>query len=469
MRSTMTLYRAGSPIRVPPSFTNSAVTPSLAPSVLTRAINAGGKLYSLPQRRPTFFMFVLLGGARLSDASACFGNKVPDHRLQVTRLLVHAQLPVRAGAFVHDRVDIFDRAAAAQVVDDVVHQFQQFGNQLVHGHFGFLAEVDQFSIDAVSRRAPLIFFDQCAPVQPPAQIALVEAVQLHNDRLCERGDGHGLFDPRRDIKHAEFQCAEHRVRAHVPPNLFSVVDAIQLHEKIHEIFVRTPRFELLRHTGPREPAKHRRAEGLQSGISAHPEGRTGRKRQEVRQEIAHAVHHVDGRLFVRHGHVNVHAEDEQRPRQLTHLFDDVLIALAGRDDLVDPARKWVCTRRGHLKSGAFGGGDELAARAVHFDAQLAYVFADARAGFDDGLVQLVLHLLRDVRGSRGDELADVRTQFARRGINNLELFFDSDGKTVSHGVALRVSWSCWGLRASYHTPGRLKNVPLRLVAGLSSI
>jgi len=129
----------------------------------------------------------------------------------------------------------------------------------------------------------------------------------------------------------------------------------------------------------------------------------------------------------------------------------------------------ISSDRGLRESGAFGGSDELAARAVHFDAQLAYVFADARAGFDDGLVQLVLHLFRDVRGSRGDELADVRTQFARRGINNLEFFFDADGKAVSHGVALRVSWSCRGLRASYHTPGRLKKVPLRLVAALYSI
>src|SRR2546427_2414566 len=62
MRSTMTLYRAGSPMRVPPSFTISAVTPSLAPSFLTRSIKAGGKLYSRPQRRPTVFMFVLLSG-----------------------------------------------------------------------------------------------------------------------------------------------------------------------------------------------------------------------------------------------------------------------------------------------------------------------------------------------------------------------------------------------------------------------
>ncbi len=142
--------------------------------------------------------------------------------------------------------------------------------------------------------------------------------------------------------------------------------------------------------------------------------------------------------------MHVHPEDEQRARQLAHLLDNMLIAFAGRDDLVDPAGKGVRARSCHLKSGAFGGGDEFAARAVHLNAQLADVVADARAGLYDRLVQLVLHLLGNVRGSRGDQLADVRTQFAGRRINDLEFFFDADGEAVSHGMALRVSWSGLG-------------------------
>src|SRR6266700_5512181 len=111
MRSTMTLYSAGSPMRVPPSFTNSAATPSFLPSSFTRTINAGGKLYSRPQRRPTFFMFVLLSGAsgaaslanasvhcvrrrspRLGHSGAGFGDQVaPDGRL-FSYLLEDSQL-----------------------------------------------------------------------------------------------------------------------------------------------------------------------------------------------------------------------------------------------------------------------------------------------------------------------------------------------------------------------------------------
>src|SRR5437867_3854007 len=119
----------------------------------------------------------------------------------------------------------------------------------------------------------------------------------------------------------------------------------------------------------------------------------------------------------------------------------------------------------HLEPGAFGGGDEFPARAVHFNAKLAHVFADARAGLNDGLMQLVFYLLRDVRRSRRDELANVRTQFARRGINDLELFLDADSEAVSMDLALWICWSCRGLRSSYHTATRRKIHQCRVRAG----
>src|SRR3989442_742834 len=471
MRSTMTLYSAGSPMRVPPSFTNSAATPSFLPSSFTRTINAGGKLYSRPQRRPTFFIFVLLSGAsgaaslpsasvhgvrrrspRLGHSGAGFGDQVAHDGLQVAGFMEDAQLAVRARAFVHDRVDILNGAPAAQVVHDVVHEFEQFGNELAHGHFGFLAKVDEFSIDAVTRRAPLVFFDECAPVKAPTDVALVQAVELHNDRLGERGDRHRLFHFGGDIEHAEFEGAEGGVRAHVPPNLFAVVDAVQLDEKIYKIFVGAPGFELFGHTGARKAAEDRRAKRLEPGISAHPERRAGGERQEMREEVAHAVHHVDGSLLVGHGDVDVHAEDEQGSRELPHLFDDVLITLAGRNNLVNPARKRGGARGGDLEPGAFGSAAKLAARAMHFDAQLAHVIADARAGFDDVLVQLVLDLLSNVRRSGGEELADVRTQLARCGIDDLKFLFDTNGEAVSHEVALRIAVFSADFENQYHTP-----------------
>src|SRR6516225_3200664 len=134
MRSTITLYFPGSLMRVPPSFTNSAATPSFLPSSLTRTINAGGKLYSRPQRRPTFFICVLLSAtcgtaslaiasihgvrgrsARLGHAGAGFSNQVTHHGFQITRLLKDAQLAVRTRTLFQDGMHIFDGAAAPEI------------------------------------------------------------------------------------------------------------------------------------------------------------------------------------------------------------------------------------------------------------------------------------------------------------------------------------------------------------------
>ena len=119
------------------------------------------------------------------------------------------------------------------------------------------------------------------------------------------------------------------MRPHVPPDFFWIVDAVELYQQIHKIFVLAPRLEQLGHARARESPEHRRPEGFQSGVPPHPEWRTCRKRKEVRQKVAHHVHHVDRRLLVRHRHVDVHPENQQRPRQLLQLFHDIFVALAG--------------------------------------------------------------------------------------------------------------------------------------------
>ena len=89
-------------------------------------------------------------------------------------------------------------------------------------------------------------------------------------------------------------------------------------------------------------------------------------------------------------------------------------------------------RRRHVQPGAIRRGHQFPARAVHLVQQLLHVFADIRARLHDGLVHLQLHLVGNARRSRGHQVHHVRTQFARHRVNNLKLFFDADGKTVSH-------------------------------------
>jgi hypothetical protein len=94
---------------------------------------------------------------------------------------------------------------------------------------------------------------------------------------------------------------------------------------------------------------------------------------------------------------------------------------------------------GNLQSNALSGGHKFAARTMHFDAQLADVFADFGTGLDDRLVHLVFDLFDDVRRSGRNKLHDVRAQRAGSGVNDLKLFFNTDGEAVSHGVALRMA------------------------------
>src|SRR5712664_1888056 len=382
---------------------------------------------------------------------------------QVAGLLVDAKLALGAGALVENGVHVLDGAAAAEVVDHVVDEGEQLDGKVAHGHFGLLAEIDELAFDAVASGAPLVFFDEGAAVNAEAHVAGVEAMQLDDEGLGERGDGHSFFDFGGDIAHAELERAERRMRAHVPPDFFAAVDAVELDEEAEKIFVGAPGFELLGNAGARETAKDGGAEGFQAGVAAHPEGRAGGESEQVREEVADHVHHVDRGLLVGHGDVYVHAEDQEGARKLLEFLDDVLVALAGGDNLIDPTGEGVRAGGGDLQAGALGSGDQLTARAVHFDAQLADVFANFRAGLDDGLVHLVLDLLDDVRRSGGDELHYVGAELTGGGVNDLKFFFYADGKAVSHGVALRVL-GLWGLLSAYHTPSVVKIALLRCIS-----
>src|SRR5258708_37290635 len=114
----------------------------------------------------------------------------------------------------------------------------------------------------------------------------------------------------------------------------------------------------------------------------------------------------------------------------------MLVALAGGDNLIDPTGEGVRAGGGDLQAGALGSGDQLTAGTMHFDAQLADVFANFRAGFDDGLVHLVLDLLHDVRRSGGEKLSDIKAELTGGRVDDLKFFCYADSKAMSHGVAL---------------------------------
>jgi hypothetical protein len=45
----------------------------------------------------------------------------------------------------------------------------------------------------------------------------------------------------------------------------------------------------------------------------------------------------------------------------------------------------------------------------------------------------------------------MRAELTGGGVNDLKFFFDTDGKAVSHGMALRLAWASLGTSKPYHT------------------
>jgi len=87
---------------------------------------------------------------------------------------------------------------------------------------------------------------------------------------------------------------------------------------------------------------------------------------------------------------------------------------------------------GDAQPDALGGVGEIAAGADDLAGQLLDRSADLGADLDDRLVHLALDVIAEGRRARREQLGDVRSQFPRRGIDDLKFFLDADGERVIH-------------------------------------
>src|SRR5262249_44620467 len=152
----------------------------------------------------------------------------PDNGFQITGLAKHGQLLIGARALTQHRVDVPHGLAALQLIDHIVHELQKLDGQLAHRNFRALAKVDQLAVNSPTSGTPLVFLDECSPIEPESQVARIELMQLHDDGLRKPAKHHRRLWPSRDITNAEFQRSEGRVRTHVPPDLFRIIDTMQL-------------------------------------------------------------------------------------------------------------------------------------------------------------------------------------------------------------------------------------------------
>src|SRR5437588_379879 len=98
-------------------------------------------------------------------------HHVIDHTFQVSRLLEDAQLSIGAGAVLQHAVNVSDFFPAIELVHNVVDELKVFKDKIALGDLAFFSEVDQFSADAVTRRAPLVLHDKGAAVLAETLVA----------------------------------------------------------------------------------------------------------------------------------------------------------------------------------------------------------------------------------------------------------------------------------------------------------
>src|SRR5690349_8122927 len=125
------------------------------------------------------------------------------------------------------------------------------------------------------------------------------------------------------------------MKPNIPPNLFRVIDTTGLDQQLQEIFVLRQTFERVGHSRAWKAFEDFKAITLETRVTSDPEGRAGRDRIKMWEKIAHLVHHMDGDAAVRNSHMNVQAKDQVGSRDLLHVFDNLGVAFAFGNILVE--------------------------------------------------------------------------------------------------------------------------------------
>ena len=121
-----------------------------------------------------------------------------------------------------------------------------------------------------------------------------------------------------------------------------------------------------RQAGARHLVPHRQAIGVEPGLVAAPEGRGGRQRQQVRQEIGQLVEQVEAERLVLDADMDVHAADQEPPGHHLEVAGERVVALLVGVALQAPLGEGVGRggdRREAVAVGAGGHGARAGGRA----------------------------------------------------------------------------------------------------------
>ena len=142
------------------------------------------------------------------------------------------------------------------------------------------------------------------------------------------------------IADAQLHRAEPVVRAHRPPDLREVMDAVGVEHELVVASVFVPGAENVRDAAAREHAHERlRARRVQLRPHSLDEGGVGREGKEVRQVAAHSVAKRDRPVLAVHAHVHVRTPRVVAPGHVLEPVFHQPVVRRVDDALVLPARE----------------------------------------------------------------------------------------------------------------------------------
>src|SRR5690606_19808328 len=144
-------------------------------------------------------------------------------------------------------------------------------------------------MDAFLGCTPFIFGKKQSAVAAETHVLLVKFVDLGHETLHNGGQANGFLNSHRHIANPEFNRRVERVNAQIPPYFLGIVYGSGLDHQVDVSVKFSNAAEITGYSGAREFNKNMLAVGLEPCLAAHPEGRIGRKRIHMRQEIPHDV------------------------------------------------------------------------------------------------------------------------------------------------------------------------------------
>ena len=172
-----------------------------------------------------------------SKAFVCFGHDLVNHGFRVLSAFPHHQLPIRTGALAQNSFDVRHLALAAELFHFRRDEFEDLVNQTARLQFAAAAEIDQLPAEAIARRAPAIFFEQAARINPKGDVLPQQFVQLRRPLLASAPRARSCRPPATAHHKSEIRGYRKKDGAECPTRSFRIIDAARRDEQFQVIFI----------------------------------------------------------------------------------------------------------------------------------------------------------------------------------------------------------------------------------------